>query len=90
VHRYFRQSEQIATGIKIALTIRAVAEGCRCRFKDVPKKFCRKRIKTFKVDGIVRITCEFCIRERVFDDGDLNVLYVSKWSDAVRPTVARF
>lgn len=57
---------------------RQVYSGCRCkldRVEDVLRQFGRERVDEFKVDGVVTVTCEFCTKERVFDDEALDSLY---------------
>ena len=57
---------------------RVVHSGCRCKLDNVEnvlRQFGRERVDEFKVDGVVRVTCEFCTKERVFDDAALNTLY---------------
>jgi molecular chaperone Hsp33 len=57
---------------------RPVGSGCRCkldRVETVLRQFGRERVEEFKVDGIVTVTCEFCTRERAFDDDALDMLY---------------
>ena len=57
---------------------RPLESGCRCkidRVENVLRQFGREEVEGFKVDGVVRVTCEFCTTERVFDDAALEVLY---------------
>jgi molecular chaperone Hsp33 len=57
---------------------RQVYSGCRCnldRVEEVLRQFGREQVDEFKVDGLVTVTCEFCTKERVFDDEALNDLY---------------
>lgn len=57
---------------------RAAYSGCRCkldRVENVLRQFGRDRVDEFKVDGVVTVTCEFCTKERVFDDAALDSLY---------------
>lgn len=57
---------------------RQVYSGCRCkldRVEEVLRQFGREQVDEFKVDGLVTVTCEFCTKERVFDDVALNNLY---------------
>ena len=57
---------------------RTIQSGCRCKIdsvENVLRQFGRERVDEFKVDGVVRVTCEFCTKERVFDDEALETLY---------------
>lgn len=56
---------------------REVVDRCRCRIdriESVLRQFGRARVEEFKVDGAVKVTCEFCTRERVFDDAALDAM----------------
>ncbi len=57
---------------------RRIESGCRCKLdsvENVLRQFGRDQVEDFKVGGVVRVTCEFCTKERVFDDDALNALY---------------
>lgn len=57
---------------------RPVYSGCRCKLdgvENVLRQFGRERMDEFKVDGLVTVTCEFCTKERVFDDEALDAIY---------------
>ncbi len=57
---------------------RLVYSGCRCKLdgvENVLRQFGRERVDEFKVDGVVTVTCEFCTKERVFDDEALDTIY---------------
>ncbi len=57
---------------------RPAFSGCRCKLdsvENVLRQFGRERMEEFKVDGVVTVTCEFCTKERVFDDAALDSIY---------------
>jgi len=56
---------------------RVIESGCRCkldRVETVLRQFGRERMEEFKVDGVVTVTCEFCTKERTFDDEALDAI----------------
>jgi molecular chaperone Hsp33 len=57
---------------------RPLNSGCRCKLdgvENVLRQFGRERMDEFKVDGLVTVTCEFCTKERIFDDEALDAIY---------------
>jgi molecular chaperone Hsp33 len=57
---------------------RTIESGCRCKLDGVEhvlRQFGRESVEEFKVDGVVTVTCEFCTRERIFDDAALDEIY---------------
>ena len=57
---------------------RPVRSGCRCKLdavENVLRQFGRERVEEFKADGLVSITCEFCTKQRIFDDEALELVF---------------
>jgi molecular chaperone Hsp33 len=64
-------------GVRV-YTPQALAFGCRCsrdRIERVLRSFPRGEIEPLKVDGEVRVTCEFCGATERFSDLDLAKVY---------------
>ena len=58
----------------------ALAMRCRCsreRVVRVLRSFPQDEIETMKVDGLVRVTCEFCNSEYVFDDAAMAAIWAA-------------
>ena len=60
---------------------RPAFSGCRCKLdsvENVLRQFGREQVEDFKVDGLVTVKCEFCTKEREFDDAALDTLYAEQ------------
>ena len=58
--------------------VNSVRHRCRCsreRVSSTLSSFPEKEIRALKINGVVRVTCEFCNIEYEFNDTDLHALY---------------
>ena len=74
-------------GVRV-FTPTALAMRCRCsraRVVRVLRSFPRSEIESMKIDGCVRVTCEFCNSKYVFDDAAMDAIWEGTDRDVGAP-----